>query len=696
MSSTRRRSPAATRKSSSPSDRTQDAKLQRAPGSLTAKLRIPAAAALLLALAALPYANSLDNGFVWDDHQQVVMNSALRPDSPFRHLFEPKVWGFRRQGIRQPTNYYRPLQMVAYRLTADRFGFDPRAFHAVNLTFHMFAVLLAFALSRKLTNRTGLSFAAAALFAVHPVHSEAVDWIAALPDIGCAVFFLLGILLFGLTRKDLSHPQQIEQPRGTRLMLLAASCAAFAAALLWKESAIVFPLIVMAWLLYLGDAGTFARRLREALKLSLPFWAILGAYFFLRLRVLGFIAARSRNWILTSVELVLTTLNLLLNYWLKLLAPIHLNAYYVFSPVMPLHDLRAIAAILFLIAAAGGILYGARRAPLAAFAALWVCITLIPSLNVYAVGRNVFAERYLYLPSAGFCLLVVLVAAWAGRWLPIRFRLPVAAFALASVLTWFIAQNIARNPVWKDDSALFVQTLESAPDAPFVQNMVASVQPNDADGQAAAEAHYLRAVSLAENEAPPDRLEIAIANEGLASTYANRGNFDRALSALDEVRAAYPQDPVVDGEEGIILAQAGRWTQAEAALRNAVAIQPNDANVLNALGLVAWQHNHDLAGAAAYFSRALAVHTDADDFWASLHSNLGAVYGEQGRFSDAIVQFQLALKVVPNDPGYLTNLGTAFAAVGRFNDARMQLQAALAVAPDYEPARVALQQLSRQ
>lgn len=696
MSSPRRKSPAATRKSRSASHPTQDTKQQRVPGSPAAKVRISAAVALLLALAVVPYVNSLENGFVWDDHQQVVMNSALRPESPFRHLLEPNVWGFSRQGIRQPTNYYRPLQMVAYRLTADRFGFDPRAFHAINLTFHIFAVLLAFALFRKLTNSIGVALAAAALFAVHPVHSEAVDWIAALPDIGCTVFFLLAVLSFALTRNDLRHPLQIEQPRRTRLLLLATSVAAFAAALLWKESAIVLPLIVMSLALLLGEVGTFARGLREALKLSLPYWVILGAYFFLRFRLLGFIAARSRNWILTRVELVLTTLNLLVNYWLKLLAPIHLNAYYVFSPVMPLHDLRAIAAILFLIAAAGGILYGARRAPLAAFAALWVCVTLIPALNVYAVGRNVFAERYLYLPSAGFCLLIALVAVWAGRWLPVRVRLPVGGVALASVLTWFIAQNIARNPVWKDDSALFVRTLESSPDAPFVQNMVASVQANDPKGQAAAEAHYLRAVSLAENEVPPDRLEISIANEGLASIYAGRGEFDHALSALDEVRVAYPESPQVDGEEGLILAQAGRWAQAEAALRRAITIQPNDANLLNALGLVAWQHNHDLGGAAGYFSRALAVHTEPDDFWASLRSNLGAVYGEQRRFSDAITQFQLALQVVPNDPAYLTNLGTAFAAIGRLHEARAQLQAALAIAPDYEPARAALQQLSRE
>src|ERR1700756_5751276 len=101
MSSTRRRNSATTRKSSSASERTQDASPHRAPGSLSARWGIPAAAGLLLALAALPYANSLDNGFVWDDHQQVVMNFALRPDSPFRHFFAPKIWGSSRQGFRQ-------------------------------------------------------------------------------------------------------------------------------------------------------------------------------------------------------------------------------------------------------------------------------------------------------------------------------------------------------------------------------------------------------------------------------------------------------------------------------------------------------------------------------------------------------------------------------------------------------------------
>jgi Flp pilus assembly protein TadD len=181
-----------------------------------------------------------------------------------------------------------------------------------------------------------------------------------------------------------------------------------------------------------------------------------------------------------------------------------------------------------------------------------------------------------------------------------------------------------------------------------------------------------------------------MAYEGLASIYASRSDFDRALRMLDQVRIADPQDPELDGERGLILVQAGRWDEAEAALRKATVVAPNDANVLNALGLLAWQHRSQLDEAATYFSRALAIHTEPDDFSASLHSNLGAVYGNQGQLSDAIQQFKIAVELAPNDPQYHTYLATAYEGVGRINDARTELEAALALAPDFTPARSAL------
>ena len=680
-----------------------NSQLTTSPGRVTGRNRFsvrptagmtPAiASAFLCVLAITSYGNAIGNGFVWDDHEQVVMNSSLRPGAPLLQLFRANLWSLTRVGVREQSNYYRPLQMVTYRITAEVFGFDARAFHAVNFALHVVVVFIVFALFYKLTSNIGLAFAAAALFAVHPIHTETVDWIAALPDIGCTVCFLLAFLFFVLARSQASPPPPAEPPRRFPVLFLAVSYAAFAAALLWKEAAIVFPVIIMAYVFCVGEPAAQINHIGGALKRSLPYWFILGLYFLLRFRVLGFVVTSQRNWILSRIEFGLTVLNLISAYCWKLFAPIHLNAYYVFVTVRTIQDPRAITSIMFLTLAAGVIVYGLRRAPLASFAALWVFITLIPVLNAYAVGRNVFAERYLYLPSVGFCLLIVLLAAQVGRSLPVHFRSSASAVVLAAVLLVFTALTFARNSVWKDDSTLFARTLESSPNAPFVQNMVAAMQPNDAPGQKSAVSHYLSAISLAESEAPPNRMEIAIAGEGLASIYAARGQFEEALRTLAMVRTADPSDPQVDGEEGLILMQANRWTEAEGALRRAVAITPNDPNVLNALGLLAWQHAGHLDEGAAYFSRALGVHTEADDFNASLHNNLGAIYGQQRRFSDAIAEFTIAVQFTPNDPEYLTNLGTAFAAVGRKSDAQRAFRAALAVAPDYNPARVALEQI---
>jgi len=437
-----------------------------------------------------------------------------------------------------------------------------------------------------------------------------------------------------------------------------------------------------------------ASRPRIAAILSLPFWVVLAAYLFLRFHVLGHMAASLRTWQLTPLQFALTVSHLMLDYWYKLFVPVPLNAYYVFSPVQSLLSTAATSALLFLLLAAFVILYFTGRRPLLAFAALWVFITLLPVMDIYAVGRNVLAERYLFLPSVGFCLFVIILAFEISRWLPQRSRRPIGVALLVGILLLFGYQTKARNLDWKDDGVLFTKTLETSPNSAFVQNMVANLQADHDPLSLSAEAHHLKAFQLASAERPPDRLQMVRACEGLASIYNDRSDFPHAIEYLDRVRTIDPSDPEVDGEEGLILTKAGRWDDAVRFLQRAVANSHENDNVLNALGLFAQQHTHNLDQAAAYFSRALALHTSPDDFNASLHNNLGAVYGEQGRFADAIKEFQLAISISPNDAEYLTNLASALAASGRYADASTEIRAALAISPDYEPARDILRRLS--
>ncbi|MGB8473713.1 MAG: tetratricopeptide repeat protein [Candidatus Acidiferrum sp.] len=666
-----------------------------APNRWALALRTICAVSALLLLVAASYFNSLQNGFTWDDQQQIVMNPGLGPETPLRRLLFSDVWAFSPMQGAAAGNaiYYRPLQMATYRATVALAGLDPAAFHFLSILCMGVSTILCLFLFWMLTRRLSVAFAAAALFAVHPIHTEAVDWAAAIGDIGCTVFLLAAFMLFLLATKPVF--QQNPQPRlRPNLSIWALSVLSFAIAILWKETAAIFPLLVAAYTLIVPSKSPVASRLRNVAILSLPFWVVLAAYLFLRFQVMGHIAASLRTWQLTALQLALTVSHLMQDYWYKLFVPVPLNAYYVFSPVQSVLSLAAVSAALFLLLAALAILYFARRIPLLAFAALWVFITLLPVMDIYAVGRNVLTERYLFLPSVGFCLFLTMLAFEVSRWLPQRSRKPISVAALVGILLLFSYETRARNRDWKDDAVLFTKTLEMSPNSPFVLNMVANIQAAHDPRSLSAEAHHLQALELASAERPPDRLQMVRACEGLASIYSDRSDFPHAIEYLDRVRTIDPSDPEVDGEEGLILTKAGRWDEAAHFLQRAVANSHENDNVLNALGLFAQQHTHNLDQAAAYFSRALAIHTAPDDFNASLHNNLGAVYGDQGRFADAIKEFQMAISITPNDPEYLTNLASALAASGRYSDASTEIRAALAISPGYEPARDVLRQLT--
>jgi protein O-mannosyl-transferase len=645
------------------------------------------AALVLCALVLIAYGNSVGNGFVWDDHEQIVMNPALSRETPLARLFTADVrFANRSPSIR--TAAYRPLQMLSYRMVVALAGVSPAAFHVSSLVLAVCGTLAGFAVFLLLTGKMAPAFVGAALFAAYPLHTEAVDWIAASPDLGCGLFVLVAFALFLAGRP---RPNRPEPSSFSRWLMLLLSLLAYAMALLWKETAAIFPVLVGVCTL-LVETGN-GKRARSALRASMPYWIVLGIYLMLRVRVLGSLATGQRNWALSPLQFLLTALHLMMAYWAKLAFPFQLNAYYAFFPVRSALDPRAIAAIIFVLCTIAGFIYLVRHAPVCAFAVLWVWITLLPALDVNAVGRNVFAERYLYLPSIGFCLLVVSGMFSLMSYSAVRFRKPVGICVFAVVVSGLMAETITRNPDWKDDNTLFSETLQRSPDAPFVRCMVATAQSANPSESAAAEQNYLRAIALAQQEIPPDRLDLVMAYEGLAWLYADRSNYPRALETLTRVREVAPTSTEADQVEGLILARAGRWREAEPLLNKSFASRPDDENLLSALGLVEWQYHHDLNTAIERFSKALVVHSENDDFKASLHSNLGGVYGERGDFTSAIEQFRLAVDISPGNPEYHTNLANALGAAGNYDEARSEAEAALRIDPSYPAALAVLENM---
>lgn len=654
---------------------------------MTPKQRHGLSIAAILLAGAAAYGLSLKDGFVWDDGFQIVRNPFLRAGTAWHNLLTMDVWGYTRPDSGGMSNYYRPLQMLTYRLIEQWAGLKPAVFHGVSLGVHLLACVLVYAILYELTKRWSWATAGALLFAVHPMHAEAVIWISALTETGCALFYFLAFWLFLRAQR---------RARGwERTWRIGVSVLLFLVAVFWKEMALTLPGIVGAWVICFAEASeSWGKRLRHAVLYSLPYGAAIGLYLVVRIKVLGYFSRVQQAWALTRTSYVLTDIYFLAKYWTKLLLPVKLNAFYVFHPVNRIAEPRELAAIVFLAVSAALILWGIKRAPVASFAAAWTFLTLVPVLALRQLGMNVFTERYLYIPSLGFCLLLV----WAGseairRWKPRQISANWAgATAVVVVMALYVTQDLRRIPDWKSDATLYATTVKASPDSAFMHNSYGQVL-GDARDYAGAEQQYLLAIAEGSAAQPPQPFQVADGYVGLAGVDTARGQYDQALDAAERAMKLAPGWFGAKVAAAVVLMHLGRPIEARQLLLLASKSNPNDEVVVNALGVVALTL-HDESSAQLYFRRALVI----DPNYAAGWSNLGRAEAEAGQLAQAIPDLERAVHLEPTNAVFRTNLAAALARLGRYDEALAETEKALALDPSYAPAQhnlTLLQQLQK-
>src|SRR5208337_3080893 len=190
--------------------------------------------AVLILVATLPYLNSLLNGFVQDDNRQVVSNPYLRSFSHLREIFATNVWSY--VGAQGATNYYRPLMTFGYLFCYQFLGPLAYGFHLANVVLNAGVVCLVFLVTERIFRNRTWGFAAAVIFALHPIHSESVDWIAAVTDLQLTLFYLLTFWFF--LRLASSARRGLRGGAAELGMVLS-----FALALLAKEPAATLPFL---------------------------------------------------------------------------------------------------------------------------------------------------------------------------------------------------------------------------------------------------------------------------------------------------------------------------------------------------------------------------------------------------------------------------------------------------------------------
>ena len=373
-------------------------------------------------------------------------------------LFATNVWSFARHTVK---NYYRPLQMLFYMGEYYLFGFRSRPFHLVNLLLNTAAIFAAYFLVRALADEK-LALWAALLFAFQPIHVEVVVWIAALPELLCALCYFTAMRFYHLARSGV-HPAR-NHGMATAIFFVGLFC---------KETMLVFPALLLAYEFFYRRESL--RAICLGFRRLLPYLCALGIYTAIRIKALGSFAPSSAHF--THRQIFLTAPVLLCQYIFKVIWPVNLNYYYDFTPQNTL-SWKFVGSVVMIGVLVLAMFRMRKSQPLLAFSLAWFFTVIAPVLSFPNVsnnaGSNVFAERYLYIPSLGFCIL----AGWA--WLRVMERasrkmaLTIAYPALALVLIFYSVLIVRRIPDWRSDLRLYQKTVLQSPDSATVQTGLGS------------------------------------------------------------------------------------------------------------------------------------------------------------------------------------------------------------------------------
>jgi hypothetical protein len=433
-----------------------------APGQLR-----PAVAAALVALVATGvFANTLGNAFVWDDAYNVVANPAIRSFEGVLGLFSSSVADHSNTEQLRGMNssYWRPLTIASYALEYALFGLRPAVYHATNVLLHGAASLLVLALGMSLFSRPegGVGpgvLLGALLFAVHPLHTEAVCVVTYRSDLLAGLAVLGGLLLWV---RGSQRGGAVER----RAVLLWVPLV-YAAGLCSKEMAVSLPLLVVLWDL---SAGAAERR---------PLWQIAGRAAPLLLLLGGYLLVRSS--LLSPSKLTffgqqpgstvaLTMLSVFALYLRLLVWPWPLNPFYDWA-VLPFRHSPLDPMVLL----GGGALVGfcaaiwvawrrGQRGVLLCLASLLLILLPVSQLVPIIVAAG---ERFLYAAIAGPCLLAGLALERAGAWTGAvdvgRLRGKLVALAAVAILIVFGALTVLRNHDWRSDRAVLEANVKDFP-----------------------------------------------------------------------------------------------------------------------------------------------------------------------------------------------------------------------------------------
>jgi tetratricopeptide (TPR) repeat protein len=534
---------------------------------------------------------------------------------------------------------YRPLTLVLFAIEVELFGLNPLVGHLVNALLYGLLVLLIYKLvllffaKAKPEKAQWIALVTALLFAVHPIHTEAVANIKGADEI---TTMLGGLAAIYFSMRAFDRKKWAGH-------ILAAVLFFFG--LLAKENAITLVAVVPLAYYFFRNVP-----LLKTISPTLPFLG--GAAVFLAIRgaVLGwglgeptmelmnnpFIKLEGNQWVPFSAGEKMATIFYTLGKYIQLLVfpyPLTHDYYPRQIGIMTFANPGALLSLLLYMALLAYAVWGLLKKKAMSFGVWFYLLSLsIVSNIVFPIGTNM-GERFIFMPSLGFCLAIaMLLSAWTEKNKTVK---PMVNWAGAAVLFLFAVMTLVRNPIWKDNFTLFTTDVKTSPNSAKLQN--------SAGGETIA-----YALTLQNEQARNSQLEKAVGHLKEAirihPTYKNAylllGNahnylrrFEESISYYDIALRIDPNYPESLRNRAVTYRDAGKYAgekegnapKAESFLIKALEAMPNDYETLRLLGVASGVQGKNQE-AIRYFSLATQVEPNNADAWFNLsiaHYNAG-------------------------------------------------------------------------
>jgi protein O-mannosyl-transferase len=609
----------------------------------------------IVALAGLLYLPTLRYDFVWDDKALIVDNGDLAVSTPLPFFGQSFTHWWAKQGL-GPHSYYRPLVVTSFWLDRKLWGAKPVGFHLTNVLLNCaVGVLVVLVLAEMLASFWPALLGGLAL-ALHPTHVESVAFVSDRTDLAMTLFVLLAFLALLRLRR---------RPSAGMLVLVVVS---FAAALLCKEAAVMFPVLVLLLLLPMLRQRVWRR---PVLVLAGLMVAVVVAYLAARAAVL---TGSAPAWgAIGTGQRFMLAVNAFGRYAFMSVAPFDRRIQFSDPQALAAFGWPTIAAVVAL----AGLVWTAvrfRRRP-AGTGSLWFLLFILPACNLVPPGPSYLSQRMLYLPSFGIVLAVAALGMTLRRG---RRALAVLALLYVGVMGLGVVRSM---PVWRNELSLHTTMVAQSPNDGQARLDLARVLQAGGDRQAAAREFRLAAGLL------PGSAE---AHAELGRILEDIGTLSGADSAFRRAVTLAPGDAGLWNSLGDVLLQAGDAGGAAGAYRRALGIDPNSAMVHNNLG-VAMRQGGDVSGAESEYRQALGLQPDL----ALAHNNLGELHALRGSQDSALAEFRRALQSRPDYALARFNEGAALQALGRAEEARSAFERLLKQDPSFPGAAERLLALPR-